>query len=113
MRKLNLRDYQYTQKVQNPVLGSVEEVSLPYLVKDSILNILFLPSLGLQGAALVRQNVLAIKIEQSEDEVMLEEEEYQRVKKAAETYKAQSRADVQLIDRILNQTPEVEIPETK
>jgi len=107
MRKLNLRNYQYTQKVQNPVKGSIEEITLPYLVKDSILNIMFLPELRLQGAALVKQNVLAIKIEQSGDEVMLEEEEYQRVKAAAEKYVAQSRADVELIDRILNQIPEI------
>ena len=113
MRKLDLRNYQYTQKIQNPVKGSIDEVSLPYLVKDSILNIMFLPSLGLQGATLVRQNVLAIKIEQSKDEVMLEEEEYQRVKAAAEKYVAQSRADVELIDRILNQTVEVVEVETK
>ena len=105
MRKLNLRNYQYTQKVQNPVKG-IEEITLPYLVKDSILNIMFLPELRLQGAALVKQNVLAIKIEQSGDEVKLEEEEYQRVKAAADKYVAQSRADVELIDRILNQTPE-------
>lgn len=106
MRKLDLRDYQWTQKVQNPIRG-IEEISLPYLVKDSILNIMFLPELRLQGAELVRQNMLAIKIEQSDGEVMLEEEEYQRVKRAAESYKAQSRADVGLIDRILNKTPEI------
>ena len=106
MRKLDLTDYQWTEKVQNPAKG-VEEITLPYRVKDSILNIMFLPQLGLQGAELVRQNVLAIKIEQAGDEVILEEEEYQRVKKAAETYIAQSRADVQLIDRILNKTPEI------
>ena len=106
MRKLDLRDYQWTAKVQNPLKG-IEEVTLPYKVKDSILNLMFLPDLRLQGAELVRQNVLAIKIEQCKDEVLLEEEEYQRVKKAAEAYKAQSRADVQLIDRILNQTLEI------
>ena len=106
MRKLDLTDYQYTEKIQNPVKG-IETITLPYLVKDSILNIMFLPSLGLRGADLVRQNILAMKIEQSDGEVMLEEEEYQRIKKAAETYTAQSRADVGLINRILNQTPEV------
>jgi len=105
MRKLDLSDYQFTTKVQNPV-GGVEEFTLPYKVKDSILNIMFLPDLRLQGAELVRQNVLAIKIEQSDGEVMLEEEEYQRIKKAAEAYKSQSRADVGLIDRILNKTLE-------
>ena len=106
MRKLDLTNYQYTQKVQNPINGGVQEMSLPYLVKDSILNIMFLPELKLQGAVLVRQNVLAMKIEQCEEEVVLEEEEYLRVKAAAEAYPAQSRADVELIDRILNKTPE-------
>jgi len=106
MRNLNLRDYQWTQKIQNPV-GGVEEVTIPFNVKDSIINIMFLPALKLMGAALIRQNILAMKIEQSGDEVMLEEEEYGRVKAAAESFPARSRADVELIDRILNQTPEV------
>jgi len=106
MRKLDLTNYQWAQKVQNPVLGSVETITLPYLVKDSILNLLFLPDLRLAGAALVRQNVLAMKIEQADGAILLEEEEYQRVRAAAEAYKAQSRADVALIDRILNKTPE-------
>jgi len=106
MRKLNLENYQVTQKVMGGD-GSPIEVTRPYHVKDSILNIMFLPSLGLKGAALVKQNVLAMKIEQCENEVELEEEEYERVKVAAEGYTAQSRADVELIDRILNQTLEL------
>lgn len=106
MRKLNLKNYQYTEKVRNPVNGKVQEFTLPFNVKDSILNIMFLPELALRGAALVKQNVLAIKIEQSDGEILLEEEEYQRVLAAANAYPGQSRADVELIDRILNQTPE-------
>lgn len=106
MRKLDLRSYQVTQKVRGGD-GDIIEVTAPYNVKDSVLNIMFLPALKLQGATLVRQNVLAMKIEQCEEEVLLEEEEYGRVKAAAEAYPAQSRADVELIDRILNKTPEV------
>lgn len=106
MRKLDLRNYETTQKVRNGS-GEIIEITAPYMVKDSILNIMFLPSLGLQGAELVRQNVLAIKIEQCEEEVMLEEAEYARIKTAAERYVAQSRADVEFIDRILNKTSEV------
>ena len=110
MRKLNLKDYQVTEKVRNPVTGAVKEYTLPFNVKDSVLNILFMPTLKLAGAALVKQNVLAIKIEQSKDTVLLEEEEYQRVLAAANTYPAQGRADVELIDRILNQTPVINKP---
>jgi len=107
MRNLDLRNYDWTHKVHNPVTGGAQVATLPFNVKDSILNILFNPALGLQGATLVKQNVLAIKIEQAGDEVMLEEEEYQRVLRAATEYKAKSRADVPLIDRILNQTSEI------
>ncbi|MBL7167023.1 MAG: hypothetical protein ISS55_11190 [Dehalococcoidales bacterium] len=106
MRKLNLRSYQTTQKVLGGD-GQPIEVIGNYNVKDSIINVMFLPTLKLQGAELVRQNVLAMKIETCENEVELEEAEYQRVKEAIEAYPAQSRADVELVDRILNQTPEI------
>lgn len=105
MRQLDLTSYPWTQKVLDGK-GEIVEITAPYNVKDSILNIMFLPSLGLRGAELVRQNILAMKIEQSDGAVMLEEEEYDRVKRAADQYVAQSRADVGLINRILNETPE-------
>ena len=105
MRKLDLRSYEVTQKVRGGD-GEIIEITAPYNVKDSVINILFLPTLKLMGAALVRQNILAMKIEQAEDEVMLEEEEYGRVKAAVEAYPSQGRADVEFVDRILNQTPE-------
>jgi len=107
MRKLDLRDYQVTHKTVNPITGKAEEITYPFQVKDSLLNVLFLPSLKLMGAALVRQNILAMKIERAGDDVMLEEEEYQRLKTAVENYPARSRADVTLVDRVLNHTPEV------
>jgi len=106
MRKLDLRSYQVTSKVRGGD-GEIIEVTGDYNVKDSVIYVMFLPSLGLKGAELVRQNILAIKIEQSGDEVMLEESEYQRVRAAVEAYPAQSRADAQFVDRILNQTPEI------
>lgn len=107
MRKLNLRNYDVTQKVRGGD-GEVIEVTAPYNVKDSIINIMFLPMLALKGAELVRQNVVAMKIDQCTDEVVLEEAEYDRVKAAVEAYPAQSRADVEFVDRILNHTPEIE-----
>jgi len=107
MRKLNLKDYQVTQKVRGGD-GELIDISGPFPVKDSILNIMFLPHLGLQGAEAIKQQVLAHKIEQSEDEIILEEAEYERVRKAAEMYTIAKRPEVELIDRILNQTPEIE-----
>jgi len=108
MRKLDLSSYNVTDKVIGGD-GEVIEVTAPYNVKDSVINVLFMPAVGLQGAALIRQNMLAMKIEASKDGfVILEEEEYQRVKSAAELFKAPSRAHVEFIDRILNKAPEVD-----
>ena len=108
MRKLDLKDYTVTQKIMNPVSGQGNSIELPYFVKDSILNLLFLPALKLMGVALVKQNILAIKIEACKDHVMLEEEEYGRLVSATNLYPAQSRHDAILVDRILNQTSKLE-----
>ena len=104
---MNLRDYETTQKVASGT-GEIVDLTAPYQVKESVINILFLPSLKLVGAALVKQNVLAMKIERAKDEVMLEEEEYERVVAAVNVYSARSRSDVEFVDRIINHTPQIE-----
>ena len=101
MRKLNLRDYTVKQKVpdqMNP--GRMMDAEFPYHFKDSILNLLFIKELQLGGAELVKQNVLAMKIEQVKDSILLEEEEYQRIKKAVDVFKGFNRQDVELVTRI-------------
>lgn len=107
MRKLDLSNYETKQKVRGGD-GQIIEVEATYNVKDSVINVMFLPALQLMGATLVKQNLLAMKIEQAKDEVMLEEEEYERLKKAVEAYPAQGRMDVEFVDRILNQTPQID-----
>ena len=110
MRKLNLKDYTVKMKVpdnMNP--GQEIEVELPYHFKDSVLNLMFIRELQLSGAELVKQNVLAIKIETcKDDEILLEEEEYQRIKKAVDVFKGFNRNDVELVTRI-NEAEVVEI----
>ena len=107
MRKLDLTDYQVTRTVMGGD-GHPIDITGPFQVKTSIINILFMPALKLMGAALIKQNILAMKIEQAENDVMLEDEEYDRVVAAVNAYPAGSRADVELVDRILNQTPKIE-----
>ena len=106
MRKLDLADFQVVQKVRGGD-GSIIETSTPYPVKDSLLNIMFLPTLGLQGAEAVKQQVLAHRILQTDGEIMLEEEEYERVSNAVSKFSVTSIHDATLINRILNQTPEI------
>ena len=110
MRKLNLKDFTVTVKVpdsQHP--GEAIDAEMPYKFKDSILNLMFNRDLQLNGAELVKQNVLAMKLEQCTDDfILLEAEEYQRLKKAIDTFKGFKRQDVELVTRI-NEAEVVEV----
>ncbi len=110
MRKLNLKDYTVKMKSPDPMkLGGVIDFELPYPVIDSILNIMFRKELQLSGAELVKQNVLATKLEICKDsEILLEEEEYKRLKTAFDKCTGFTRADVELVERI-NEAEEVEV----
>ncbi len=112
MHKLNLANYTVKVKVpdaQNP--GKLLDTVYPYGVKDSILNLLFTPDLQLTGAELVKQNALALKLEEFKgDVILLEDEEYIRIKRAVEAFKGFQRNDVQLVERI-NNAEKVEVEE--
>jgi len=114
MRKINLRNYTVRIKIpdqMNP--GRTADAELPYGVRDSLLNLLFVPALQLNGAELVKQNVLAMKLEQCrEDEILLEDEEYNRIKRAADVFKGFGRNDVELVLRI-NDAEVVEVEPKK
>lgn len=88
----------------------IEEIEYPYHVKDSIINLLFNPDLLLSNAEVVKQDILAIKIEQCDGEILLEDEEYDRIKKAFDTFKGYGRDSVELVRRI-NEAPVVEVGE--
>lgn len=114
MRKLNLIDYIVKIKApdqMNP--GQFIEGEWPYKVKESILNLLFHKELHLTNAEVVRANMLAIKLEEcKEGEILLEEEEYLRIKRAFDTFKGFNRNDVELIGRI-NDAEVVEVESKK
>lgn len=103
MRRIDLRDYEVTVQAQDPA-RPLETVNITgmYEVKNSILNLLFHPGMRLNGAALVRQHILAQKIEACDEEVMLEEEEYDRLKEAVDTWTSFGKTDVEFVLRILN-----------
>ena len=104
MRKLDIANY--TVKIKAPDQmnpGKTIEGEWPYNTKESILNLLFNPALQLSGAELLRQNMLAMRLENcKEGEILLEDEEYGRIKKAVDTFKGFARNDVGLVERINN-----------
>jgi len=104
MRKLNLKNYDVKGKVPNSgnPMGPPLDTVMPYHVVDSIVNVMFIRELQLQGAELLKQQMLAMKLENcKEDSIMLEDAEYERIKKAFDTYKGFTRPDVELVKRIL------------
>ena len=112
MRKLNLKDYMVTGKVKGGD-GNPVDITAPYHVKDSILNLMFTRELQLSGAELVKQNVLAMKLEAcKDDEILLEDEEYNRIKRAIDIFKGFNRNDVELVTRI-NDAEVVEVQPKK
>ena len=112
MRKLDLTGYTVKRTQNDPMKpGEVIEYELPYMVKDSILNVMFTTELQLNGAELVKQNAVALKIEGAEGGVLLEEEEFKGIKRAFEVCKGFKRDDVQLVERI-NNTEQVKVEQT-
>lgn len=102
MRKLNLKDYTAYAKVPDRAqIGKLIDIQYPYPVKDSILVLLFSRELKLTGAELVKQQALALKIEAcKEDEILLEDAEWERLKFVIETCTGFNRQDVELVERI-------------
>jgi hypothetical protein len=81
-----------------------------YRVKDTLVQILFHPDLKLGARDLVIQDAIARKIEGSNESVLLEETEYQKVKTAVETPRGYQRADMEFVSRVVD-APEVDVKE--
>lgn len=114
MRKLNLKDYTVKVKVpdrMNP--GQEIEAEFPYNMKDSLVNVLFVRELGLNGVELVKANMLAQKILSCEGEdVLIEEAEWQRLQNAVNVFRGFGKTDVEFVTRI-NEAEVVEVESKK
>ena len=83
MRKLNLEHYTVSLRDEQ---GNLND--LPYDFKDAIINLMFHPDLRLSGTELLKTNILAEKIMEADKEIMLEEEEYNKVQNAIDNFKS-------------------------
>lgn len=93
MRKINL----------TPYLVKVDETNQePYNIKQSIINILFHPDLRLSAKELLDNDKVSQKVEAAEGSVLLEDAEYEKVKKAFDTVKGFGVNDIELINRVFN-----------
>ena len=107
MRKLGLEHY--TVKVRNET-GKLE--TQPYDFKDAIINLMFHPDLRLQSTALLETNILAEKILKADKEIILEEEEYNKIKDAIDGFRGFGRSEVELVKRVTD-CPKIDVKEKK
>jgi hypothetical protein len=87
MRTIDVRDYK---------VGEAE-----YRVKDGLIAILMHPELRLSAVELLKRNRLGQRILDAIETIKLEEEDYTRLKGAVEGVTGFSRADVELVQRVL------------
>lgn len=87
MRKIDVRSYDF--------------MGQPYNVKESLVAVLMHPELKLGAVEVLKRNRLGEKILDATDMVTFEEEDYKRLKTALETLTGFGRADVELLQRVL------------
>jgi len=105
MRKLNLENYEITFRDTQGELQTA-----PYAFKDAIINLMFHPDLRLSGTELLKTNILAEKIMKADKEIILEEDEYNKVKSAIDSFKGFGRNEVELVKRV-TECPKINVKE--
>ena len=105
MRKLNLENYEITFRDTQGELQTA-----PYAFKDAIINLMFHPDLRLSGTELLKTNILAEKIMEADEEIILEEDEYNKVKSAIDSFKGFGRNEVELVKRV-TECPKIDVKE--
>lgn len=102
-KKLDLSPYATDQRDGN-------DKPIMYVVRNSLISLLFHPELHLTAVQLLETNELADKIRTSGDTILLSQDEYLRVEHAANVATGYGQNDVEFVQRILN-APEVTVEE--
>lgn len=106
MRKLNLANYPIDVPQAD---GSVK--SEPFPVRTNLIELLFHPDLQLGAEEAMRRDTLAHKIvDAPQEQILLEEEDYQRILGTVKKVKGFTRYAVELLHRIYD-APEVDVKE--
>jgi len=107
MRKLDLKKYTISVRDEKGVTNII-----PYDFKESLIQLMFHPELRLSGKALLETNIVAEKILKADKEILLEEDEYNKIKSAIDGFKGFSKNEVKLVERIYN-CPKIDVKEKK
>ena len=105
MRKLNLENYEFSFRNAQGEL----ETQL-YDFKDAIINLMFHPDLKLSRSENLKADILAEKIMEADKEIILEEEEYNRIFQAVDSFNGFGKNEVELVKRV-TECPKIDIKE--
>ena len=106
MKKIDVREYLVSRSAED---GTIVEI--PYNVRESLVGCLFHPELKLGGREIIEIDVIATKIESSEDHVLLEDAEYQKLLHSFETVRGFGKAEVELVRRVFD-AKDIEVKES-
>ena len=105
MRKIDVRNYLVTVAAPDG-----KEVTEDYKVRETLEISLLHPQLQLNGRELMKRRKILHKIEEAEDFLLLEEDEWEKLKNAFETTKGLSKNELPLVERVL-EAEEIEVKE--
>lgn len=97
MRKIAMEEYVIVVPGENG-----EKKTDKYDMKESLGICLLHPTLQLTGRELLLRRKILDKIEQSDETLVLEEAEYEKLRSAFEQIQGFSRNDMEMVDRVLN-----------
>jgi hypothetical protein len=90
----------------------VDKVDMPYEMKDSVIQLLFVRELGINGLELLERDDLARKIREADGYVLLEEGEWGKLNDACNNLAHFGEPDVEMVRRIMKAEPvQVEVKE--
>lgn len=107
MHKVDISSYSI--KVKNPATGGFAKVD--YNVQEMLVGVLLHPSLSLTGLELYNRTPIADKIKAADGVLLLEEDEYVKLKSAVSLIKGFGMNDTELVRRVI-EAEEVDIAES-
>lgn len=107
MHKIDISSYPI--KVKNPATGAFGNVD--YNVQEMLVGILLHPSLQISGAELYTRMPIADKIKKAKGTLLLEEDEYGKLKNAVNTIQGFGMNDAELVKRVID-AEEVKVTES-
>lgn len=105
MRKIDVRNYPITIGTANN-----QEVTEDFKVKESLAVCLCHPQLQISGLELLNRRKILDKIEAADGTLLLEDDEWEKLKSALETIKGMSKNEIPMIERV-TEAEEIEVKE--